>query len=317
MNSQLSKQLKACILASLIAIYPLNSFAITFNNQNDSTWGIINTINNGIAEIIDWLDTNLIQGNPFDLSASVKGNSQMIASNKQIPEMNNDQIQPQINQSLVGHNSFQRVTAYANLLPTSKDPQSMQNNGAIFNIGNIINKSTINIADVQKAQLTIDFVTGASNPITGLPSPANESTSRDVLAYKASFGSYITLQSVGANVLQGLLNERIPQNGLGAETGSGNSNMSPLGLDEFLATRRIDIGTNSAQEWTKKISTANQAQVNKEQLMLMAEMRYEAFEQRMQLEQLNATMAALQLELNQSLNSTSLNMQKSQVLNAN
>lgn len=130
--------------------------------------------------------------------------------------------------------------------------------------------------------------------------------------YLTRLATFVAIQSVALNNLYQMYNNRVVQTGLGSQVGmvkltenSANSNTkvgaavsdaSPMQVKQYLAQRRVK---NAA--WFEEMEKAAPANVDREMLYVLAEMREELFEQRLMYEQMLATMSALQLEIGQFL----------------
>lgn len=170
---------------------------------------------------------------------------------------------------------------YAQLVPTTQD--QVQQKAAYFNGSSLLNATTLSSQEVAAATSYINFVAGAGIPIQTPSGSWLTNGSSSTTSYLNSLGTYTAELSNGTNVLFNLLQERVGQKGLNGQ--------SAIEYDAAAANRRM------SPTWTGSVANMSPADMQREQLIIDAEMRYELYQNRMQLEQLNATMATLQLQL--------------------
>ncbi len=129
------------------------------------------------------------------------------------------------------------------------------------------------------------------------------STPKDIMnnqtlrAYLLTERAYSSLVSLGLNNLYHSYFERVPVKNLAKKSGMPNNkainpiypNASPLQVDQYMATRRLD------PKWFNEMSKASPATVQRQMLFLLVEMRYEAYQQRLETERTNAALSALLL----------------------
>ncbi|MBI5447524.1 MAG: hypothetical protein HY939_02200 [Gammaproteobacteria bacterium] len=121
-------------------------------------------------------------------------------------------------------------------------------------------------------------------------------------AYLANLRAYEASQSMAMNNLQFLISQRTPVAGLGLkEAGLPQENVSPLKLDETLSKMRINA------EWYTNMASASPSAVQREMLFLLAEIRYELFQMRLENQRLLAAQTALQIQTNINYRATLLN----------
>jgi len=157
-------------------------------------------------------------------------------------------------------------------------------------------------SDTQRRQaaIFIQFVANSGGLITPLTPQALKNADRTTMAaYLNALGVYYAGQSVGLNAFYMLYNERVPRQDL--------QNESVLSYDENQILRRMQPA------WIKLVSQMTAIDVLRESLYTHAEQNYEMFEIRMQLEQLNATMAAMQMQQQQLLATPALMAKEAQV----
>lgn len=283
---------------------------------------------NATNSLIRWLNANLVTGTPIQFPQSMKGNLQNILANYSISDLDwqvtraitfialkgqppADQktqatLQTQSNQNTLPLQGNQ--TADINALSTSNIsdlvPRSTDSDNTIaqklsqFNIGKLL--STTSIAprsqDNKNALILMQFVSGLANALGPIPVQQVNIGRGPISKYQQQYGIYLAQQSVGVNTLFSLINERLVQKGLGSQLGGPQADMSPLALDQYMATRRLNV--NDPNGWLAQLSNATPAQVLKEQLMLMSEMRYEMYLERRALENIQTLLAVQELQGN-------------------
>lgn len=147
-----------------------------------------------------------------------------------------------------------------------------------------------------KASQFIKFLSYGGNPYQNLSAQILSSNSLSVKQYLAMLGTYATYQSIGLSNLDQLYAERTPVKGLGTLAGLSQANASPLEVDAYMAERRA---MNS--QWYSEMENAPPATIQREQLYIMAENRYELYKIRMTLQRLLATESAQEIMQTQTL----------------
>lgn len=111
--------------------------------------------------------------------------------------------------------------------------------------------------------------------------------------YQLSTRSTLAARSVAVNNFQNLITERTPVTGLGTTAGLVNSNgtpvpnASPLQVESYLATRRANNPT-----WYTQVQTESPASVQRETLVVLAEIEAQNFQAHLDSERLLATLSA-------------------------
>jgi hypothetical protein len=237
---------------------------------------------------------------------------------------------------LKGMKSALSVYKYDTVRPELKNSPPavyLESQVARFNIGSLLSTTTIepNSAAEKNAHILLQFVSGLNGSVSGLPTKIADKGLGPVDEFQSQFGTYLAQQSVGLNALYNLLNERLVKKGLGSQLGtqlggsqgsqssqSSQADMSPLGLDQYMATRRLD-NTNSGDgnnTWMSQLSTATPAQMSKEQLIISSEILYETYLMRQSLEQITTLLAVQQLQASNA-NAEKLQQLKNEIMSAN
>lgn len=173
---------------------------------------------------------------------------------------------------------------------------------------------------VNAADNYIQFASGLIQPL-GVFTPASDNTTiltnPNYISYLAQIRSYVAAMSVGVGNLYRLYAERMPitktnqQNqttapfnalnsyGLGAiaQLPANSSQLtdgsaSALQVDQYSATRRFND-----PNWRRGIMEASPTALAREQLYLLAEIRYEMFLSRMEMQRMTVAMSMMQLQL--------------------
>jgi hypothetical protein len=193
-----------------------------------------------------------------------------------------------------------------------------------FSMSTLVNQNGITTGNIIEAEAMNFILFLSGQPIIDPPLTPDQLDGSSTLIknYVAGLAAFASQQSTGVSVLNNLLKERTIQQGnhfndaLGNPVGasinvSNTQDMSPLQVDEYMATRRI-----GNQNWYNAIQAANPAQLSQESLVLLAQINYQMLQQRMQLEQLNATLASIQLTLTNTLSRDELAKAKQNALKA-
>ena len=106
--------------------------------------------------------------------------------------------------------------------------------------------------------------------------------------YQLSTRSAVASRSVAINNFQNLSVERTPVTGLGVSAGLPNTpNASPLQVESYLATRRAN-----SPSWYTQVQTESPASVQRETLVVLAEIEAQNFQAHLDSERLLATLSA-------------------------
>ncbi len=265
--------------------------------------------------LIAFLNAKFITGIPPAFTQSMKGNWQLIMANFSLSDINWLLTQKFTLAALTGVDIGQIVPGDNEVPTTTMKLAEIKSRVGQFNIGALLKTTSIQpqSVDERNALTLLQFVSGLNNSITALPKMVSVSGMGPIAAFQKQFGTYVAQQSVGLNVLYGLLSERLVKPGLGQQLGGPQKDMSPLGLDQYMATRRLNV--NDPNGWLAQLSNATPAQIAKENLMLLAEMRYEMYLMRRTQEETNMLLATQQLQQT-SVAAEKLAKLKSDVLSA-
>ncbi len=335
---------------AVMAALPTNNNNANAANQKSALQNQAANTQNATNSLIRWLNANLVTGTPLEFSQSMKGNIQNILANHNINNLDweltraitfialkgqapADQQTQNAAQAQASQNNIQvqtsqtaDINALNNLNPSDLVPKSTDSDKTIaqklaqFNIGKLLSTNTITpkSVDNKNALILMQFVSGLADSVGPVSVQELKNNTGPIDVFQQKYGVYVAQQSVGVNTLFSLLDERIVQKGLGSQLGGPQADMSPLALDQYMATRRLNV--NDPNGWLAQISNATPAQVNKEQLMLMAEMRYEMYLERRALESVQTLLAVQELQNNDSkkseLNKLQASISSSSVPNA-
>ncbi|MBB72275.1 MAG: hypothetical protein CMF50_07745 [Legionellales bacterium] len=221
-------------------------------------------------------------------------------------------------QLITGKNSAQIVNALASIVPQADEKNladyypyisyaSIANNMAIepsdFNFWSFVTnpqqaKQNLKNSPMSQAQLFLQLLAGNSNAVQPLDTNALDPKNYDgeiipqtVLKYQAGLGTLAATSSVGLNTFATQIAERKVQKDLGAKSGF-SGDMSPLQLAAKKASYRLE-----SDQIQNTINKATPKDLQVQTYILLAEINQAMFENRMQLEQLNANMAAVELQM--------------------
>ncbi len=278
--------------------------------QNPNVQSKIANNQDVMNSLIQWLNANFVTGTPLQFAQAMKGNLQNFLANHSLVDLN-WVVTQKITYALLSGADVDNPA-----VPTTlESSDAIKSRVPLFNIGSLLTQNSINVKSKEyvNAQILLSFVSGLNDPVSGLPKGVVSRGLGPVSDFQQQFGTYVAQQSVGLNVLYGLLNERVVKAGLGSQLGGPKKDMSPLELDEYMATRRLNV--NDPKGWLGQLANATPAQMSKEQLMIMAEMRYEQYMTRRAIEQMNMLMAVQQLQMT-GQNAVALKKLRDQVLTA-
>jgi hypothetical protein len=315
-------------VCTAMAALPTNSNNGNTTNQPSALQSQAANAQNATNSLIRWLNANLITGTPLDFSQSMKGNLQNMVANHSINNLDweltrvitfielkgqaiadkqtQDALQTQASQRDIQAQTDQTadINALNNLDQSTLVPKATDKDSIIaqklaqFNIGKLLSTNTIapKSVDNKNALILMQFVSGLADSVGPLTVQQLKQNSGPINDFQQQYGVYIAQQSVGVNALFSLLDERLVQKGLGSQLGGPQADMSPLALDQYMAMRRLNV--NDPNGWLAQLSNATPAQVSKEQLMLMAEMRYEMYLERRSMESIQTLLAVQELQNN-------------------
>ncbi len=193
------------------------------------------------------------------------------------------------------------VANQAKLVPDSTTPdQIVTQKLSQFNIGKLLSTNTIapKSEDDKNAQILMQFISGLATSVSPLTTQQINNNTGPINLFQPLYGVYVAQQSLGLNILYSLISERLVQKGLGTQLGGPQADMSPLAIDQYMATRRLNV--NDPNGWLAQLSTAKPAVVMKEELMMLAEIRYELYETRRVLVNIEQLMAVQELQSNEA-----------------
>lgn len=202
----------------------------------------------------------------------------------------------------------------------SAKASSASNNLSALNVESLLGPvqyDTTKYNTASKAADFIKYVASLYNPTTTIDFSQLSSTELKQAVAMSTVQQYLILTrsmaanlSVGLNNLYYLFDQRVPEKTtklLGSsatpiELEKLPSNLqkdaSPLALQKWMATRRLtsDSPSESNTSWAAGIQKANPATLQREMVYLLAEIRYELFQNRMVMERLLATQSVEQLQ---------------------
>ena len=178
---------------------------------------------------------------------------------------------------------------YASMVPVSRDETGAAQSEYLSS-GSLLSTLQFDPSKEQakKALTFIQFVANMGNRIVPLTSSTLKNADPSaVYAYLNSLASFNAGQSVPLNTLLNLYNERLP--------------LPQLNGKSALATDQQAVLTRLQPQWTASVNKMTLVDVMRESLYTQAQTNYQLFQMRMQLEQLNMTMAMMALQQQQTL----------------
>ncbi len=274
-----------------VAMTASNSFAADFNDAN-----IINAINSFKNEFVKYAAkiTDASSDYSNSLKTQMKNNQTSALASPDVRQKSNAAVDGLLSSSVLYVPSATVASKYyAGLMPDSEKAAKTQ--APFFNASNYLNTYVLNTSS-QNTKDFINTMAGAGSPIQALPASAYSNLSRNPSAtsFLAGMSSFTARESVAMGALNQLVYERTPISGY-------NLNGQPASLlayDANIASQRMN---SSFSDFLTK-STTTPADLQRESVLIAAESLHEQFEIRMQLEQLNATLATLLLSYEEGTN---------------
>ena len=183
-----------------------------------------------------------------------------------------------------------------------------------FNVGNfsastLMNNPGLTSDQSATAKQMIQNVANLGNPVKNIDKSLAQQTSLvPVQEFLGSMTAYSAAQSNGLNALYRVLQERTIKSGLGSTAGLSQE-ISPWQLDEYNVYQAMNIGKSGA------LDNATITDLARASYYALAGIQYEMFKNRQELQQLNVTMAIIQLQMLNSVNKDSLNKLRDQATN--
>ena len=169
-----------------------------------------------------------------------------------------------------------------------------------FSITALTNNPGIEANDKAKIQEIIALLGGSGSSIKNIEAAlALKSNNRNIQEFLAGLGAYYTIKSNAMNVLQSTLESRSVVNGLNSTVGVDQP-ISPTQMDMNTVNKILSFPSDSA------FNTISVQDVLKASYSAQAQMLYELFKLRQSIEQLNVSMAVIQLQMLNSLDKNSL-----------
>jgi len=105
--------------------------------------------------------------------------------------------------------------------------------------------------------------------------------------YELALRSAVASQTVATNNLNYLMAERTPVKGLGTKAGMSTADASPLQVEKYQATRRVN-----SKQWYQQMQAATPATVQRETLFVLAELEKQNYQAHLDRERILATLTA-------------------------
>jgi hypothetical protein len=209
---------------------------------------------------------------------------------------------------------YQTIAESANTVNVSLSSDDDTGNYQKFSISSILDNFSLqeDSPEMQNARYYIQFLSGKNNPV--MPPTPNMNTDHanekiPVQQYKAALGAFTAAQSVALNTLYKALAARTVQKDLGKTAGMDKNDASPLEIQQHLAKQSF------SDSWAEKVLTeATPADIQRQQLFLLASIQNLLFENRLQMEQINVNLAALILQAQQDATRKGLSAMRTQAI---
>ena len=182
-------------------------------------------------------------------------------------------------------------------MPAIADTSFDANN---FSMSALMNNPGIE-GDTQKAQVEkmILMLANTGNPVKNLENNVATQNYPKVKEFLSSMGAYNAATSNALNVLYSIMKERTVTPGIGDLVGQ-TADLSPMQLDMHNVQKALAYGDDGS------FDQASMQDVAKTSYYVQAQMLYELFKLRESVQQLNATMAVMQLQMLNGVNKDDL-----------
>jgi hypothetical protein len=195
---------------------------------------------------------------------------------------------------------------FAAMVPYSADAGSVADQTPYLTGTTLLSNTMLNDKQAPQANSFIQVLADGGNRIPQLDPELIDKVkgTPEAVSYLNTMATYNAATSVALSTFNTMLAERLPAPAF-------NKKDSILSFDEKGAARRMQ------DAWISTVPKMTTVDLLRESLYTQAEMRYEMFQLHMQLEQLNATLAALLLSQQQTMNKSLIQQKQQQLLQAN
>lgn len=150
--------------------------------------------------------------------------------------------------------------------------------------------------DKEQATMAYDFIqflTGLNLPYEVLEATEEARKNPNYPKYQVALRNYAANLGVGTANLYNLMAERLPLENYEEKEQANKEKklVSELELDRYAATRRL-----TSEEWQRTVQQGTSVTLMREQLYLLAEMRYEMYKTRMEMQRMIATLSAMEIQ---------------------
>ncbi len=203
---------------------------------------------------------------------------------------------------------------------------------ASFSASSLLNHNNYTAQQQLAAKNFISFVSGTTIPFTSGEGPnpnknPNANTPK-MQRYRVELRNYMAALSAGLDQLFYIYSQHTPAQKTSSQNnvqkidlttvglpkkinGRDTQHLSPDALDKIMATRRIS--GNNSHKWFKSVSTASPTKLQRMTVELLAEVRYELYQQHMLQERQLAVASALELQITQETQQLNLTRSKSAI----
>lgn len=195
-------------------------------------------------------------------------------------------------------------TAYGKNQAYLQKPTTLHNND--FDFAKLISEKSYSTAEEASAQQFLKYAANSEDSFTknihfsdlfsNSQALFNLKNGKDSATYKRyvfNLRSLLASRSMVTSAINNLIAERTPMQGLGAAAGitTANASASPLQVEAYRATHRIEDPT-----WYTSIANAKPATVEREILVVLAEIEYQNYEAHLDRERIEGELAASALQ---------------------
>lgn len=198
-------------------------------------------------------------------------------------------------------------------------PKPTETHNALFNFGSVISPVSYTPEQIKTAkdfvkyaaQSTQDLTTGVTfNTLHNNPAALHSLVTDPVYEqYKLTIRNILSIRSMLVNNLNQLIAERTPMDGLGTAAGlAATQKASPLQVEAYQANHRIED-----PNWYTTIQNASPATVQRETLIVLAEIEHQNYQAHLDRERLLAAITTLGLQNNANTTNLILSQEATKV----
>jgi len=208
-----------------------------------------------------------------------------------------------ISQMMTRDNSNQ-LTITNELASKMPSPTANTFDASNFTMSQLMNNPGIDSSHESQVDNLILLLANNGNPVKNLaPNIAQQTQLVNVQEYQASLAALYAAQSNALNVLYGIKAERTVVPGLGSQVNASTADMSPMQLQLYNVNMALSLASDS-----EALNSSSLQDLAKASYFVQAQMLFQLYKLQEYMQQMNATMAVMQLQMLNSLNKEQLDI---------